>query len=87
MAKKLTTEAKGRLVEKFSRAASSTSGRVHEVPSQDGWLVKKAGAKRASSVQNTKADAVKAANGLKAVERVIIHKKDGTIQKNTSVKK
>ena len=87
MAKKLTGEAKGRLLEKFGRMEPSTNGRVHVVPSQDGWLVKKAGAKRVSSIENTKADAIKAANGLKSVERVIIHKKDGTIQRNTTVRK
>lgn len=87
MAKKLTAADKGRLVEKFSQAASTTSGRVHVVPSKDGWSVKKEGAKRATSVQPTKADAVKAATNLKSTDRVIVHRKDGTIQKNTSTRK
>ena len=87
MAKKLTTADKGRLIEKFSQAVSSTSGRVHVVPSKDGWAVKKEGTKRASSVQATKAGAVKVANNLKSTDRIIVHRKDGTIQRNSSVRK
>lgn len=87
MAKKLSASEKVRLLEKFSKAASTTSGRVHVVPSKDGWAVKKEGAKRASSVQATKASAVKAATGIKSADRVIVHRKDGTIQKNTSLRK
>lgn len=75
-----------KLTEKFSKAASSNSGRVHVVPSKDGWAVKKEGAKRASAVKDTKDSAVRTANTLKSTERVIIHKKDGTIQSNTKKK-
>lgn len=72
-----------KLTEKFSKAASTNSGRVHVVPSKDGWAVKKEGAKRATVVRSTKEGAVKAANNIKTAERVVVHKKDGTIQKNT----
>lgn len=75
-----------KLTEKFSKAASTNSGRVHVVPSKDGWAVKKEGAKRATVVKSTKDGAVKAANSIKSAERVVIHKKDGTIQKNTKRK-
>ena len=87
MAKKLTASEQSRIVEKFRKAASTNSGRVHIVPSKDGWSVKKEGAKRASSVQTTKASAVKVASSLKSAERLIIHRKDGTIQTNTSLRK
>lgn len=75
-----------KLIEKFSKAASSNSGRVHVVPSKDGWAVKKEGAKRASAVKSTKESAVKTAIKLKSTISVIIHKKDGTIQTNTKKK-
>ncbi len=80
----MTTKTKW--TEKFSKAASTNSGRVHVVPSKDGWAVKKEGAKRATVVKKTKEGAVKAANSIKTSERVVVHKKDGTIQKNTKRK-
>jgi hypothetical protein len=83
MTKKTSTT---KLTEKFSKAASTNSGRVHVVPSRDGWAVKKEGAKRATVVKSTKGSAVKAANNIRTAERVVVHKKDGTIQKNTKRK-
>jgi Uncharacterized protein conserved in bacteria (DUF2188) len=47
---------------------------------------KSEGAIRASVVKATKEDAVKAAKELKSVKRIIIHRKDGTIMKNTALK-
>jgi hypothetical protein len=77
---------KGKLTEKFSKAASTNSNRVHVVPSKDGWSVKKEGSTRSSAVRPTKNGAVKAAKQLKSAERIVIHKKDGTIQKNSKKK-
>jgi uncharacterized protein YdaT len=77
---------KSNLSEIFSKAASTNSGRVHVVPSKDGWAVKKEGAKRASVVKSTKSSAVKAANNLGNAVRIVVHKKDGTIQTNTKKK-
>lgn len=74
------------LTEKFSKAASTNNGRVHVVPSKDGWAVKREGAKRASAVKSTKDSAVRVASNLKTVDKLIIHKKDGTIQKNIKQK-
>lgn len=74
------------LASKFSDAASTNSGRVHIIPSIDGWAVKKEGASRASLVTSSKEMAINAAKNMKSVSRVIIHKKDGTIQKNTLVR-
>lgn len=76
----------GKLAEKFSKAASTNSKRVHVVPSKDGWSVKREGATRSSSVNPTKEGALKAAKQLKSADRIIIHKKDGTIQRNTKKK-
>ncbi|MFB6340955.1 DUF2188 domain-containing protein [Saccharicrinis sp. FJH62] len=74
---------KSNLTEKFSKAASSNSGRVHVVPSKSGWSVKKEGAKRSTAVRATREDAIKAAKDVKSADRIIVHKKDGTIQRNT----
>jgi hypothetical protein len=75
-----------KLTEKFREAAASNSKRVHVVPSEGAWAVKKEGSKRAAAVKKTKAAAVIAANSMKSAERVIVHKKDGTIQTNTKKK-
>ncbi len=74
---------KSNLTGKFSKAASTKSGRVHVVPSKSGWSVKKEGAKRSTAVKPTKEGAVKAAKLVKSADRIVIHKKDGTIQKNS----
>lgn len=78
---------KSNLTEKFSKAASSGSKRIHVVPSRDGWSVKKEGAKRSSSVMSTKEDALKAAKNIKSAKWIVVHKKDGTIQKNSKRRK
>lgn len=77
---------KSNLTQKFSKAASTNSGRIHVVPSKDGWSVKKEGAKRSTVVKSTKEGAIKAAKSVKSVDRIVIHKKDGTIQSNTKKK-
>ena len=74
---------KSSLANEFSKAASSGSTRVHIVPSRDGWSVKREGAKRSSSVKATKKSALKAARNIKSADRIVIHKKDGTIQRNS----
>ena len=70
------------LIRKFTKAASTNSNRVHVVPSKDGWSVKKEGAKRSTAVRPTKEGALKAARNVKSAERIVVHKKDGTIQSN-----
>jgi len=79
MAKKTN---RSKLTGKFTKAASSNSNRVHVVPSKDGWSVKKEGSKRATAVKPTKEGAIKAAKNVKSAERIVVHKKDGTIQSN-----
>ncbi len=72
-----------KMTDSFRKAASTNSRRVHVIPTKDGWAVKKEGAIRASVVTSSRADAVKAANNIKFVERIVVHKKDGTIQSNS----
>lgn len=82
MATKLTKRDKAKLTIKFRHAASTSSGRIHVVPSRSGWSVKMEGAKRASAVKATKNSAVTVAKKMKTSKRIIVHKKDGTIQQN-----
>ena len=84
-AKKNSNSSGRKLTDRFKKAASSQSGRVHVVHGKDGWSVKKEGAKRSSVVKSSKSEAVKAAKSFKSVDRVVVHKKDGTIHKNTKV--
>jgi len=79
------SDSKKKLTEQFVKAASSNSGRVHVVPGKDGWSIKREGNKRATLVKTTKIEAVKAAHKIKSAERIIVHKRDGSIQKNTKV--
>lgn len=54
---------------------------VHIVPHPEGWAVKRAGAKRASSVHETKAPATEAGRKTAKAEKVelVIHDKEGKI--------
>lgn len=76
---------KKHLKEKFIKAASSNSGRIHIVPSKDGWSVKREGSKRSSAVRTTKEEAIRFAKSLNSNKRIIIHSKDGTIQKHFKI--
>lgn len=60
----------------------STSKRTHVVKRDSGWAVKKEGAQRASKVYKTKGDAIKGArSSSRSGSELVIHKKDGSIQK------
>jgi hypothetical protein len=81
MAKKAASSS---LAAEFRKAAASNSGRVHVVPSRSGWSVKKEGSLKATAVRKTKEGAINVARTIKSAERIIVHKKDGTIQKNAA---
>lgn len=59
---------------------------IEVVPHNDGWAVKKQGAERASSVHDTKADALKQGTEQAKAEKteLVIKKQDGTIQNKNS---
>ncbi len=64
---------------------SSSSKRTHVVKRDSGWAVKK---ERATKVYKTKEAAVKGAEkSSKSGSDLVIHKKDGTIQKWVKPKK
>lgn len=53
------------------------------VPREEGWAVEKEGAERATSLHDTKKEALEAARGLardKAPSTLLVHKQDGTVQ-------
>lgn len=58
----------------------------HVVPHGEGWAVRKAGSDRVTSQHATKAGAESAARQIARNQKteLIIHKKDGTIQKRDS---
>lgn len=67
---------------------SSTSKRTHVVKRDSGWAVKKEGAQRATKIYTTKDAAVKdAEKSSKSGSDLVIHKKDGTIEKWIKSKK
>lgn len=60
----------------------ATKKRVHIIKRTDGWVVKKEGAERASRKYGTKQEAVKSAKTYREKGHdLVIHKKDGTIEK------
>ena len=62
--------------------------RTHVVKRDSGWAVKKEGAQRATKVYTTKEQAVKGAEkSRKSGSDVVVHKKDGSIQKWKKSKK
>jgi hypothetical protein len=61
--------------------------RVHVIKRQDGWVVKKEGALRASKKYTTKEEAVRSARIYWIHGHdLVIHRKDGTIEKWTKSK-
>lgn len=62
--------------------------RVHIISRKDGWAIKKEGKTRASKIYNNKKSAVSSTRKLKEKGHdVIVHKKDGSIQKWEKSKK
>ena len=60
----------------------SASKRVHIISRDNGWAVKKEGASRASRIYENKETAVENAKKLRRTGHdVVVHKKDGSIQK------
>lgn len=70
------------------KSGKATGKRVHIISRKDGWAVKKEGTSRASKIYQKKDRAVNDAQKLKnSGHDVIIHKRDGTIQKWEKAKK
>ena len=61
-----------------TRARSDT---VHIISSDNRWAIKREGTKKASLVVDTKADALRNGRVLKHVRNIVVHKKDGTVER------
>ena len=62
--------------------------RIHVTSRNKGWAVKKEGLSKASKIYSTKASAVSGARKLRSKGLdVVVHKRDGTIQKWEKSKK
>jgi hypothetical protein len=65
-----------------------SSDRMHIIKRDTGWAVKREGASKASKVYSTKEKAIRGTNNLsKSGHDVIIHKRDGSIEKWKSSKR
>ena len=65
-----------------SSSKGGSSSRVHIISRDDGWAIKKEGNTKATKIFENKDSAIKGAKKL--IEQghdVIVHKKDGSIQK------
>ncbi|MDD5312630.1 MAG: DUF2188 domain-containing protein [Dehalococcoidia bacterium] len=62
--------------------------RAHIIARDRGWAIKKEGSTRASSLHQDKNDAISSAKRLKRQGHdIVVHKKDGSIQKWEKAKK
>ncbi|MFN0215717.1 MAG: DUF2188 domain-containing protein [Saprospiraceae bacterium] len=60
----------------------ATKKRVHVIKRTDGWVLKKEGAERASRKFDTKEEAVDSAKNYRHKGHdIVVHKKDGTIER------
>jgi hypothetical protein len=66
---------------KRSTSVSPKNQRVHVISRKDGWAVKKEGNTKATRVFDRKEAAVDGARKLSKGHDVIVHKKDGSIQR------
>ena len=55
--------------------------RVHVISRKDGWAVKKEGNSKASKIYSTKSVAEKIAIKISEGRDVVIHRRDGSVQK------
>lgn len=68
--------------------SKASSERMHIIKRESGWAIKREGAGKASKVYDTKEKAVKDSDSLsRSGYDVIIHKRDGSIEKWKSSKR
>jgi hypothetical protein len=65
----------------MAKKATNCNKRIHVISRNDGWAVKKEGSSRASKIYSTKNAAVKGARKTSKGHDVVVHKKDGSIEK------
>ncbi len=63
------------------KSASGGNKKLHVISRQGGWAVKKEGNTKASKVYSTKDAAVKGARTSSKGQDIVVHKKDGSIER------
>ena len=63
------------------KSQASNCRRVHVISRRDRWVVKKEGNSRASKIYDSKSAAEKGASEISNGSDVVIHRRDGTVQK------
>ena len=63
------------------KSAGSGNKKIHVISRQGGWAVKKEGNTKASKVYSTKDAAVRGARESSKGQDIVVHKKDGSIQR------
>lgn len=72
-----------KLMASFRKNMEKADLQMHVLHSEDGWSVKRGRSKRAYRAGRTFDEAVKIAKGVKSAEEVVIHHKDGTLEKES----
>lgn len=61
-------------------AARTSSGRLHVIPTKNGWAIKIEGSARYHRLYSSQNEAINKAKSIVKKSPIIIHKKDGTIE-------
>ncbi|MFC1986172.1 DUF2188 domain-containing protein [Chloroflexota bacterium] len=75
---------KGRRLSEARKKVVASKARphtLHVINSDKGWAIKREGTKKASLVLDTKAGAIARSKKFAGVKNVVIHKKDGTVER------
>jgi uncharacterized protein DUF2188 len=65
----------------MAKKTTRSNKRIHVISRDGGWAVKKEGSSRASKIYSTKDAAVRGAKKTSKGQDVVVHKKDGSIEK------
>jgi hypothetical protein len=65
----------------MAKKSASSGKKIHVVSRQGGWAVKKEGNAKASKVYRTQDAAVKGARKSSKGQDIVVHKKDGSIDR------
>jgi hypothetical protein len=65
----------------MAKKSPNSNKRIHVISRNGGWAVKKEGNAKASKIYSTKDAAVKGARKTSKGHDVVVHKKDGSIEK------
>jgi hypothetical protein len=63
------------------KSTSNKNSKIHVISRKGGWAVKKEGNTKASKIYGTKDAAVKGASRSSKGHDVVVHRKDGSIEK------